>query len=340
MQAPDHWQHDADAGGAPLSSTLLSPVSWLYRAGARLRGMVTFPLQAEAPVICVGNLTVGGTGKTPVTMALAERLKAVGRDVHIVSRGYGGREKGPTAVDPGRHRFEEVGDEPLLLARAAPTWVAKNKPAGVKRAIRAGADVVLLDDGFQNPSVHKTLSLCLIDAGFGLGNGRVLPSGPLRERAEKGLARADAVVMVHTPGETPRDLGPLLSRHDGQLPILHVRLQPQEAPANTAVYAFAGIGRPNKFFNTLLDAGVSLSGTYAFPDHHVFTEAELKELREAARRHNAVLMTTEKDALRLPAEMRRMVKTWPIRAVFDDTAALDALIASALTPAKFEPEAP
>jgi len=329
MKAPDYWNHAEGPDAEPFRRTLMGPLALAYRGGARLREITTLRHIPGVPVICVGNVTLGGTGKTPVTMALQKRLTALGRDVHVVSRGYGGRLRGPVRVDPAKHGYADVGDEALLLARHGPVWVAKNKVAGVKAAEKAGAECILLDDGLQNPSVVKTVSLCLVDAAYGFGNGRVFPAGPLRERPARALGRADAVVLVSSSGEDARPAGELLPRLDQDVPVLRAELMAVEAAPPSMVYAFAGIGRPQKFFNGLADAGVELAATASFPDHHEYSADELKELREAARRHNAVLMTTEKDHLRLPADLARMVKTWPVTAEFHDPAALDQLIEAA-----------
>jgi tetraacyldisaccharide 4'-kinase len=331
MKSPDYWRIEKGKGARPFKRMMMAPASWVYRGGVRLKSLTTLTYKSTHPVICIGNMTVGGTGKTPVTLAIAERLTAQGFDVQVVSRGYGGSLAGPVQVDPEKHDYSKVGDEPLLLARSVPVIVAKNKAAGVRHALKRGADLVLLDDGMQNESVAKTFTFCVIDASVGLGNRRVLPAGPLRERPARALERIDAIILVHNTGEAARSIDDILPERPSDLPVLDVQIAPCEAPTGNAVYAFAGIGRPEKFFNALVDSGVHLTGTVCFPDHHPFTMGELQELREAARRYNAVLMTTEKDWLRLPTDWRRMVKTWPITARFADEKALDALLIRALS---------
>src|SRR5580658_2968727 len=194
--APVFWGEEAG-----LAADLLAPFGAAWDAAGRLRRALARPYRAPAPVICVGNLVAGGAGKTPVTLALTDWLVANGVAVHIVTRGYGGRNVGPLRVDVPRHDADEVGDEALLLASRAPCWVARDRPAGVAAAIEAGAEAVLLDDGFQNPAAAKTLSLLVVDAGYGFGNGRVMPAGPLRENLSRGLARADMVVLLTADGE-------------------------------------------------------------------------------------------------------------------------------------------
>src|SRR5690242_5245426 len=237
---PEFWAHRG------LLSTVLEPAAWVYGQAAAARQRWTTPWRAPVPVICVGNLVAGGAGKTPVALSLAQRLAKRGRRVHILSRGYGGRSPGPLAVDPARHTAADVGDEPLLLAEVAPTWVARDRVAGAKAAIAAGAELLLLDDGFQNPTFAKDLSLVVVDGGYGLGNGRVLPAGPLREPLPRGLARADAIVLM---GEDSAGVAPITA----EKPLCRARLVPENPGevAGRTVVAFAGIGRPEKFFATV-----------------------------------------------------------------------------------------
>jgi tetraacyldisaccharide 4'-kinase len=254
---PEFW------AGRGLLSSLLLPLAWGYAAGAAAREAWTRPYRAGVPVVCVGNLVAGGAGKTPVALALAARLAASGTVPHILSRGYGGSLAGPVRVDRARHGAAETGDEPLLLAEAAPTWVARDRVAGATAAIAAGATVLLLDDGLQNPRLAKTLSLLVVDGATGFGNGRVLPAGPLREPVARGLARADHVVLLD---DDAAGVLPLLQRK----PVLRARLVAQNGAdfADRAVLAFAGIGRPAKFFTSLAATGARLVARHAFPDHH------------------------------------------------------------------------
>ena len=192
MRAPGFWQKDG------LLPRLLAPASLCFAAGGWLRRRLASPQHVEAQVICVGNLVAGGAGKTPVAVAIGERLLARGATVHFLSRGYGGRERGPLRVEPDRHGAADVGDEPLLLARTAPTWIARDRAAGAAAAVTAGAGVIVMDDGFQNHTLRKDLSLLVVDGGYGFGNKRVMPAGPLREPLASGLGRADAVVLIGT----------------------------------------------------------------------------------------------------------------------------------------------
>jgi tetraacyldisaccharide 4'-kinase len=273
-------------------------------------------------VICVGNLVAGGAGKTPIAIAIAERLIARGKAVHFLSRGYGGREKGLLRVDPARHAAADVGDEPLLLARIAPAWVSRDRAAGAAAAVAAGAQIIVMDDGFQNPGLAKDLSLLAVDGGYGFGNGRVMPAGPLREPLAAGLARADAVALIGT------DQCGVADRLPPSLPLLRAVLAPIAAAlAGRRVFAFAGIARPEKFFATLQSMGCVLAGRRAFADHHAYGEAEVAALIEEARHADAVPVTTEKDAVRLPPALRAGIETLPVAIRWRDEAAADRLLA-------------
>jgi len=260
-----------------MVSSLLQPLAWFYALGAASRQRWTHPWQAPVPVICIGNLVAGGAGKTPVALSLAMRLRARGRQVHILSRGYGGSLAGPVAVDPARHSAAEVGDEPLLLAAAAPCWVARDRVAGAQAAIAAGARLLLLGDCLQNPRLAKTLSLLVVDGGYGFGNRRVLPAGPLRETLAAGLARSSAVVLM---GEDTAGIAPLLAGKT----VLRAQLAAENEGdvAGRRLVAFAGIGRPEKFFASLASAGGRVVARHGFADHHRYRESELERLQGEA----------------------------------------------------------
>jgi tetraacyldisaccharide 4'-kinase len=317
MKAPGFWRTD---GALPA---LLSPLSLGMITGAWLRRRTATPYRAPVPVICVGNLVAGGAGKTPVAIAIGRNLGAHGKAVHFLSRGYGGREGGPLRVDPVKHAAADVGDEPLLLARTAPSWIARDRAAGAAAAVAAGAEAIVLDDGFQNPTVAKDLSLVVVDGGYGFGNGRVIPAGPLREPRAAGLARADAVVLME-----PDEAGAASLLPPG-MPVLRATLAPADADTlrGRTVFAFAGIARPEKFFATLESIGCRISARRAFPDHHPFSDAEIATLLADAARAGAVPVTTEKDAVRLPPAMRDKVATLPVELRWADDAAVETLLA-------------
>jgi tetraacyldisaccharide 4'-kinase len=259
--------------------------------------------KAGVPVICLGNLTVGGAGKTPAALAVAHLLLAARERPFFLSRGYGGRLAGPVRVDTSFHHAADVGDEPLLLARLAPTIVARDRVAGAKVARRGGASVIVMDDGFQNPSLAKTISIVLVDAARGIGNGRVIPAGPMRAPLEIQLAHAHAIVAVGAPtgAATVTDA----ARRSG-IAIFHARLEPDRnslaALGGRKVLAFAGIGNPDKFFATLTEAGVAIGEQTSFPDHHRYTPAQADALIARAGAAGLVLMTTEKDHARLAGD--------------------------------------
>ncbi len=325
MRQPRFW--DRDNGLIPL---LLSPLARAVELGGRLRRRIVKQQRVGVPVICIGNLVVGGAGKTPVALAVAARLAASGRAVHFLSRGYGGRARGPLAVDPGAHQADQVGDEALLLAAAAPTWVARDRPAGARAAARAGAEVVVMDDGHQNPTLYKDLSLVVIDGAYGLGNGRVIPAGPLREPIEAGLERADAVVLI---GDARGSVAEHVARALRPKPLLRARMVPTPRShrlAGQTVVAFAAIARPEKFFDTLRDIGCRLVGVHGFADHYRFRADEIMALVEEASAAGARLVTTEKDLMRLSGEARAMTEVLAIEVEFADAEALDELLAGAL----------
>jgi tetraacyldisaccharide 4'-kinase len=322
LRSPAFW-----AQPPGLLSDLLWPAAAGWDAAGRLRRALARADCAAAPVICVGNLVAGGAGKTPVALALALRLAQGGAAVHIVTRGYGGRLGGPVRVDPARHDFTAVGDEALLLAARAPCWVARDRAHGVRAAVAVGAAMVILDDGYQNRTIAKTMSLLVVDDAYGFGNRRVIPAGPLREGLARGLARADAVVLLGADA-SPRD--PKTLGIGATLPVIPAVLRPVAGDrlAGERLLAFAGIGRPEKFFATLRELDAQLVETRSFPDHHPFRAGEVDELLRAAERARACLITTAKDIVRVPAANRAAIEVLEVEISWRDPDALDELLRS------------
>jgi len=325
------WWYQRSARAMPRTRFLLTPLSWVWAAVTARKIAGAQPADPGAPVICVGNVTMGGVGKTPVVRALARRLAERGVAAHLLSRGYGGKLAGPEQVQPG-HSAAEVGDEPLMLARDFPVWISRDRAAGAQAAARAGAQAIVMDDGHQNPAVKKALSLVVVDGEtrndeWPFGDGRVFPAGPMREPLKAGLARADAVVLL-----LPADLAepdPELIAALGPTPVLTAHLQPAAAPPKGPLVGFAGVGKPWKVERALKAAGAEIADFAPFPDHFAYDEATLGRLAERAAQFGAALITTEKDWVRLPAAWRDRVTPWPVAARFDDEAALDVVLGKA-----------
>jgi tetraacyldisaccharide 4'-kinase len=333
MRAPAFWR---ERGGAGL---LLAPLGRIYGA-LTARRMNRPGAHADVPVLCVGNFTAGGAGKTPTAIALAETLRALGWRPAFLSRGYGGAAREAIRVDLSRHTHRLTGDEPLLLARHAPTVVSPDRVAGAKLAAALG-DLIVMDDGLQNPALAKDLRIAVVDGQVGVGNGRCIPAGPLRAPLDAQLAHVDAVLVIGdgAPGAEVADKAAARG-----VPVLYADLAPDPkaiaALRRDRVLAFAGIGRPDKMFATLRDAGVTVAEQRAFPDHHRFSRADAAALLGWARTRKLTPVTTEKDLVRLrdvlaPGE-EAMLRVLPVRLAFRNPAALQDLLASRL-PARTSP---
>lgn len=314
MKEPWFWRDKSIAARAAAAA--MTPAALLYDGAQRLRAVVSRPAKISAPVICIGNATLGGTGKTPFALMLQRLLAARGVKAHFLSRGYGGALKGPLRVLP-QHTAQDVGDEPVLLAAAAPTWIARNRAAGTAAAAHC-AGVVIMDDGFQNPTVAKAFSVLLVNADDP-GDGRVFPAGPMREPLARAVARADAVVLIGKGSPKPGT---------GDVPIFRATTAIDPGIAPQRCVAFCGIANPERFFKDLEARGFTLTAKAAFADHHPFTDAELAALRKEARRDGAALITTEKDFMRLAPEARDGVAVARLTMSVDDPERLTALALS------------
>lgn len=326
MRTPAFW-YPAAGKPAGLLPWLLSPFACLFSFGGLLRARINRPYHAPAPVICIGNLAAGGAGKTPAVLAIARRLLAQGVNVHCLTRGYGGSLRGPVRVDPASHTATDVGDEPLLLAAVAPTWVSRDRKLGAMVAVAAGAELLLLDDGHQNPHIAKDVSLVLVDAARGFGNGWVLPAGPLREPAARGLARATAVLLVG--GASPA-VEKVLAERGIPLLLGHKAACGGSQLTGQRLLAFCGIGAPEQFLSMLRELGADLAATRIFPDHHPFTDKAISALLSEAKNIGAGLITTEKDLMRMPLALRPQVRALAIEMRFADEAALMHILSPAL----------
>ncbi len=327
------WWYERDSRHARMTRLLLRPASWLWAAVTARRIARATPFDPGVPVISIGNLTVGGSGKTPVAREVLRLLHASGINAHALSRGYGGRLEGPVRVDPAAHTAPDVGDEPLMLAQQAPAWIARDRVLGARAAVDSGAPALVLDDAHQNPALKKALSLIVVDGEtrndeWPFGDGGIFPSGPMREPLKAGLDRADAVVIL-----LPTDLDaadPELVATFGDLPVFIARLTPDGPPPPGPLVGFAGIAKPWKVERSLIAAGADLRDFVPFPDHAELKPADLSFLSDRAGIHEAGLVTTEKDWVRLPPEWRGRVTSWPVRAVFEDEAGFGSFLARSL----------
>ena len=334
MREPSFWWREPG-----IAAHALAPFSALYGAVAQAR-LRRRGHRASVPVVCIGNLTVGGAGKTPTAMTTARILKSMGELPVFLTRGYGGTLAGPLEVDPTHHNANLIGDEPLLLALVAPTIVARARPEGADTAAACGASVIVMDDGLQNPSLCKDLSVLVVDERRGLGNGGVIPAGPLRAPLAAQLASVHALVLI---GESLRADGVAEEARKRNLPVLRARLRPDTKSiarlGRGRVLAFAGIGDPEKFFTTLADAGISVAAARSLPDHHRYTRIEARALCEEADREGLMLVTTEKDLVRLvrdeqAAELAARAQALPVSLAFEDVATFKSLLAERLASAR------
>lgn len=311
MRAPAFWNIKNGRDAAFVVRTLLLPLSWLYNYVTQKKIANASPVKLGAKVISIGNLTLGGTGKTPFADMLANQLDAA----YIVSRGYGGKIKVPTLVNPEIHTAEDVGDEPLMLAQNHNVIIGRDRLAAAQIAVDLGAKYIILDDAHQNPAIHKDLSIVLIDGGVGFGNGFICPSGPLREKPTIGLGRADLVVWVGNRDLYQETMG------NYKVETVFANIVPTATDIldkNKKYIAFCGIGRPEKFGESLHDAGYNIIDLIPFGDHHFYTDAEISMLKERAASEGAGLITTTKDLIRLNKSQQQTIETLKIEVTFAD----------------------
>ena len=314
MKQPDFWKHQS------FFSIPLAPFAAIYSLIYRLRCITTREYRANIPVICLGNVTIGGAGKTPSAIEIGKLLINMGKKPVFLSRGYGGNIKEAIKVNLEKHTSTETGDEPLLLARIAPTIISRNRTDGAKTAEKS-ADVIIMDDGLQNPSIHKDLSILVIDGTYGIGNGHIIPSGPLRETLSGAIKRCAAIIFI---GDDKTNLLPKLKKAN----VLHAKITPHcEKPSSGKNFiAFAGIANTEKFFNSLKEHGYNLLDKISFSDHYQYNENDLAKLRKMANEQGATLITTEKDLVRLNNEQRKNIETLPIKLEWNDESQIKQLL--------------
>ena len=332
MREPAFWYRPSS-----WISRLLMPLGVLYGAVAAQR-LQREGFDAGIPVLCVGNYHLGGAGKTPAVLALTKLLRDLGETPVVLSRGYGGRLRGPIMVDPARHDATDVGDEPLMLARTVPVAVARDRIDGVALARSQGASVILMDDGFQNPAIAKDASLIVIDGDRGLGNACVFPAGPLRAPLPLQLARTDALIVIGDGSAAKAVAAATAARGK---PVLSAHLKPDEASVaalrGKAVLAFAGIGDPDRFFRTLRASGIDVVQERTFPDHHPFSKREIETLIAQAKRDALTLVTTEKDLARLRGgEETKDIMPFAVTLEFEGAAQLRKFLSDRLFKAREE----
>ncbi len=327
-RAPEFWWHrHAPAGYA------LAAIGAIYGEIVG-RVMERQGVSVSVPVICVGNLVVGGAGKTPTALEVANVCRSLQRKPGFLTRGYRGQEKGPLFVSPALHTAADVGDEALLLAQFAPTVVSADRPSGAKLLASLGADVVIMDDGFQNPSLNKDLTLVVVDGARGVGNGFVFPAGPLRAPLAVQMRSADALVIL---GEGSGGKGVRVAARAGR-PALRAQTEPvrRRGLKRRPYLAFAGIADPAKFYASLAEAGAVVGHTMSFPDHHLFSDADCESILAEARSRDLVPITTEKDRVRLnrgsetAARLAATTEMFPVRIRFEEPRRLSILIADAI----------
>ena len=319
MIAPDFWK----SGRGGVRSTLLTPVGVIVSLVTYIRQSIVTPWKAQVPVLCIGNVVVGGAGKTPVAISIGKAFKKNNVNINYLSRGYGGYDSGPHLVNLKKDTSHRVGDEPLLLSKVAPTWVSRNRVQGAKTAIANNAKLILMDDGLQHHRIHKVFSILVVDVKYGFGNGKIMPAGPLREPLSRALKRVNLVVLI---GENSLKVRLQLLSLDPKLIILNAKLIPGpeiKDLENIQIVAFSGIGQPEKFFTTLEENGCKVIYKGKYPDHHQYSSSEICALKARAKKNKGILVTTEKDWVRLSKDQRLNIKFLTVNLEWEDENALN-----------------
>ena len=322
MKAPRFWDANLDPQSrqaAPITRKILTPIAKIYENIVARKIAQTTPYECGVPVICVGNLTTGGSGKTPLVRKIRNDLARRGIRVASLSRGYGGKAKGPLKVENLSHLATEVGDEPLMLSQTGEAWIGANRAKAAQAMVDNDIELIVMDDGHQNPSLLKTVSLVVIDSENPFGNGFIIPKGPLRESIESGLSRANAIVLTGA-GSVPKQLA------HSNLPVIRSKIVATAPPTSNIYVSFAGIGRPEKFFDTLSEIKVNVADAVPFPDHHKFSKNDLNYLRKLAEQYQAKLITTEKDYVRLPDDIKDEVEVLQITPEIENPSLLETVL--------------
>ena len=310
LKAPKFWYKKKDT----YLSILLYPLSLLFRFGTKVRNLISNKKKSNVPIICIGNIVVGGAGKTPVSLKIGKMLLNAGYNPHFLSKGYAGLVKNSTLVESW-HSPKSVGDESILLSEVAPTWVGENRNNSAELAEKNGGDCLIMDDGFQNPTIQKNFSIVVINASQEFGNKRVMPAGPLRESINRGLSRTNLVIVIGNASNTLRKTIPT------QIPIIEAKFQINKETKifkGQKITAFAGIAYPEKFFYSLEEQGAKIVKEIVYPDHHIYDENDLLNLAETANKTQSILVSTRKDYVRIPKSYRSLVNTLDGEIVFEN----------------------
>ena len=310
LKAPKFWYLKKDT----YLSNSLYPFSLLFRLGTKLRIILSQKKNAELPIICIGNIVVGGAGKTPVSLKIGKMLRQAGYSPHFVSKGYSGIEKNNTLVQKW-HSPKSVGDESILLSEVAPTWIGFDRNKSFNLAKEKGADCIIMDDGFQNPTIQKDFSIIVINEEQEFGNKRVMPSGPLRESITRGLSRTNLIIVIGTISKEIKTKIPI------HIPVINASFAISDENKifkGQKITAFAGIAYPEKFFTSLAEQGARIVKEVIYPDHHIYHENDLLNLAEIANKTQSILVSTQKDFVRIPKSYRSLVNTLEGEIVFDN----------------------